>query len=62
MVSFDVYMPERPHKLTLLAYKNLFRSFNIVKGQLPLDIVKRAHRADCFSEDDKFIIITAGCS
>jgi len=60
MVSLDVYRPAAQEQLNILGEKNLIQTLPIVKGQLPIDIVKRALNAASLSGVDSIIFDTAG--
>ena len=60
LVSLDVYRPAAQEQLSILAVKNSIQSLPIVKGQLPIDIVKRALNAASLSGVDSIIFDTAG--
>jgi len=60
MVSLDVYRPAAQEQLNILGEKNSIQTLPIVKGQLPLDIVKRALNAASLSGVDSIIFDTAG--
>jgi len=60
MVSLDVYRPAAQEQLNILGEKNSIQTLPIVKGQLPIDIVKRALNAASLSGVDSIIFDTAG--
>ena len=60
MVSLDVYRPAAQEQLNILGEKNSIQTLPIVKGQLPIDIVKRALNAASISGVDTIIFDTAG--
>jgi len=60
MVSLDVYRPAAQEQLNILGEKNSIQTLPIVKGQLPVDIVKRALNAASLSGVDSIIFDTAG--
>ena len=60
MVSLDVYRPAAQEQLNILGEKNSIQTLPIVKGQLPIDIVKRALNAASLSGVDTIIFDTAG--
>jgi len=60
LVSLDVYRPAAQEQLNILGEKNSIQTLPIVKGQLPLDIVKRALNAASLSGVDSIIFDTAG--
>ena len=60
LVSLDIYRPAAQEQLNVLGEKNLIQTLPIVKGQLPLDILKRAMNAATLSGVDVIIIDTAG--
>ena len=60
MVSLDVYRAAAQEQLNILGEKNSIQTLPIVKGQLPLDIVKRALNAASISGVDTIIFDTAG--
>jgi len=60
LVSLDIYRPAAQEQLNVLGEKNSIQTLPIVKGQLPLDILKRAMNAATLSGVDVIIIDTAG--
>jgi len=60
LVSLDIYRPAAQEQLNILGEKNSIQTLPIVKGQLPLDIVKRALNAASLSGIDAIIFDTAG--
>jgi len=60
LVSLDVYRPAAQEQLIILGEKNSIQTLPIVKGQLPIDIVKRALNAASLSGVDSIIFDTAG--
>jgi len=60
MVSLDIYRPAAQEQLNILGEKNSIQTLPIVKGQLPIDIVKRALNAASLSGVDSIIFDTAG--
>ncbi len=60
MVSLDVYRPAAQEQLSILGEKNSIQTLPVVKGQLPLDIAKRALSAASLSGVDTVIFDTAG--
>jgi len=60
MVSLDVYRPAAQEQLNILGEKNSIQTLPIIKGQLPIDIVKRALNAASLSGVDTIIFDTAG--
>ena len=60
LVSLDVYRPAAQEQLKVLCEKNNLNVLPIIKGQLPIDIAKRANNAANLSSSDIIIFDTAG--
>jgi len=60
LVSLDIYRPAAQEQLNILGEKNSITTLPIVKGQLPIDITKRALNAASLSGSDIIIFDTAG--
>ena len=60
LVSLDIYRPAAQEQLNILGENNSITNLPIVKGQLPIDIAKRALNAASLSGSDIIIFDTAG--
>ena len=60
LVSLDIDRPAAQEQLNILGEKNSITTLPIVKGQLPIDITKRALNAASLSGSDIIIFDTAG--